>query len=300
MEQENEEFISVYAPRMHGALIPSSVPDAVLRLDPGLSRQQAGMQEAGNERSVWRPQTLPLDEKQARAWLRSMLGWGMQFETPGQLASVAAVEALHKQREIGGMDPTELAELKRFSSGAPFDAQAVSPQERHKAALLQAQLHLLLAWNLEERSLELSSLGKGLHSQYERFGQALGLEQDQEASEAGLGQPVSLDDAEPQLPVLEVLAAMLAFVPEHGCLYSEDQRLVASWQEQGLSFITLEERGEEQLQQAFSGQEDIVVGQAPGWRLAGRSGPFEDMPWLEREFLAVCRTGQQEAASASS
>ena len=161
--------------------------------------------------------------------------------------------------------------------------------------MLQAQLRLLLAWNLEERSMELSSLGQGLASQYERFGQALGLEEDEEGEEgedAGLLRPLSLNDGDDLLPRLEIVAAMLPFLPAESCLYTEDPHLVTAWMEQGMVFSGLDAQSSQELVLAFSGSDDVQLARAPGWRLAGKRGPEAELPWLEQEYLAVFRTSE--------
>ena len=191
------------------------------------------------------------------------------------------------------MPPGEAADLLRISSGLVVDAPealpGVSSEERQKALLLQAQLHLLLAWNLEEKSLELSSLGEGLASQYERFGKALGLEEDDDATEAGLVRPVDLDEGDELLPRLEVAAAMLAFLPAGSCLYTEDSPLVTAWMEQGVGFSGLADGCSQELAQACSGCEDLQVARVPGWKLAGRREPVAGLPWLEHDYLAAFR-----------
>lgn len=290
VEQENAEFIAVYAPGLHGALIPANAPATVLCFDPGLPLSQE--QSAAN-RGRFHPSNLPLSEKEAQAWLRSMLTWGMQFDSPGQLAAMAAAEALHKRSHIGGMPPDEVADLQRFSSGLAADiakdTAEASPEQKQKALLLQAQLHLLLAWSLEERKLELSSLGHGLASQYERFGQALGLEEDQEATEAGMVRPLTLEEGDDLTPRLEVAAAMLPFLPAGSCIYTEDSHLATAWLEQGIAFSGLEEGCSQELAQAFSGCEDVQLARTPGWRLAGKRGAVPELPWLDHEYLAAFR-----------
>lgn len=287
MEQEHAETIVVYAPRMHSALVPSGAPAAVLRFDPLAPDPE---EQGSSERGTFRPVSLPLDDKQAKAWIREMLAWGLQFDTPGQLSALAAADALHKQRDIGGMGASELEDLVNFSQATPVSrtTSAKPVGDPLAAARLQAQLQLLLAWNLEQRSLEVSSLNKGIADNYARFGQVLGLDSEEEAAEAGLGKPMLAEDNASLLPRLDVVAAMLAFLPAGSCLYSEDQGLLEAWAEQGLEFVALEEEGHSLAEPLGTG---AAVCKVPGWRLAGLRGAVPEKPWLEREFWAACRPG---------
>lgn len=288
MEQENSETIVVYAPRMHAALIPEAVPAAVFCFNPGLGAGLGAGQ--ASERGLFTPAALPLDAAKAKAWLRSMLEWGLQFDSPGQLTAMAVAEALQKQRNVSGMDPGELADLQRFAAGS----EAQVPQSREsaraaeeQAAKLQAQLRLLLAWNLEERAKELADLGQGLASQYQRFGQALGLgegDDEDESRDAGLSAPLLSQDAEDSLPHAEILASMLAFVPPGSCVYSDNPALTAVWREQGLEFKPFED-DEDSLAKTLGSKTSCC--RAPGWRLAGLPGPDVARPWLDAAFLAV-------------
>jgi len=289
VEQEKSETIVVYAPRLHAALVPQGVPVAVCCLDPGLGmphREVPG-------RESWTPADLPLEPAKARAWLGSMISWGLQFDSPGQLTAMAAAEAMQKRRDFGGMGQDELGDLQRFASGAQAK-DAPTEAESVETARVQAQLRLLLAWNLEERAMELLDLGQGLASQYQRFGQALGLDDDeqddasgdQEARQAGIASPVPADDVEDTLPGIEAVGSMLAFLPAQCCLYSDALGLVTAWRESGLEFIPLEDDADAGELAALLGPGRFVC-RAPGWKLAGLKSADPSMPWLEREYLAA-------------
>lgn len=290
MEQETNDTLVVYAPRLHAALIPAGVPPGVLLFDPSGADAPAAPAAAG-QRALWRPDNLPLPPKQAKTWLREMVAYGMQFESAGQLAAVAAAEAAQKLQSVGGLRPGELDDISRFASQT-HKAEPTA-QERLAAGLQQAQLALLLALSLEERSAELSGLDRDLSAQYARFGQALGLEEGDEsgtpladAGLSGLSSPLLTEEDAAALPCVESVAAMLAFLPEGAALYSEDPRLAAFWAEAGLDFAPLPEG--DPLRKRLSGQEAAVLAaRATGRQLIGADRPLPDKPWLERGFRVV-------------
>ncbi len=290
MEQETTETLVVYAPRLHAALLPAGVPSGVLLFDPRGTDTPAAAPETG-QRAFWHPDNLPLPPREAKAWLREMVAYGMQFESAGQLAAVAAAESAQKLQGVGGLRPGELDDIARFAS----QTQKTEPtaQERLAAGLQQAQLALLLALSLEERCAELAGLDRDFSAQYARFGQALGLEDGDvtgtplaAAGLSGLSTPLLTEEDAAALPCVENVTAMLAFVPEGAALYSEDPRLAAFWAEAGLRFASLDDQ--DPLQERLSGQDAaLLVARATGRQLTGADRPLPEKPWLERSFRVV-------------
>lgn len=275
----------LYVPHMHPQLLPQSLPGEVCRFDPGLA---GGLAAATEKQDVkpFLPDGLPLQPAQAAAWLREIVQYGMQFDSPGQLAATTAASSAALGQSIGGMRSDELEDISSFKARGGEQEQKpekdLQAQERAKA-----QCTLLLAWNLEERNLELSDLSKGLASHYERFGKALGLEDDGGEAEDELNSPVPLDDQASSLPRLQVVGAMLAFLPPESCLYTEDDRLYQEWRERGVEFSPAQP---ESLPFRCDVREagSLVTASAPGWKLAGLSRPTQHAPWLDREYSAVC------------
>ena len=159
----------------------------------------------------------------------------MQFDSPGQLAATTAASSAALGQSIGGMRSDELEDISSFKARGGEQEQKpekdLQAQERAKA-----QCTLLLAWNLEERNLELSDLSKWLASHYERFGKALGLEDDGGEAEDELNSPVPLDDQASSLPRLQVVGAMLAFFASGVLLVHGRRQTVSGVAERGVEF----------------------------------------------------------------
>lgn len=283
----------INVPRLHAAYLSARAPKAVVCFDPGLAQG-----ETAEGRGMFRPESLPFAPKQARAWVRETVSYGMQFDGPGQLAAVAAAEAAMKGKNVSGLRPDEMQELSSFSGAATPEEGAKAARDKAvkeeaakaQALVTQAQLTLLLAWYIEERSLELKDLSQGLASQYERFGAALdGKAEDTEGimkdaddvAETGLQAPLIDAEEAGTLPGPEVVAGILAFLPQEAALFTEDKALVAQWLEAGLTPVAFENSEYAARFPRFKGYAGLQVVTAPGWRLAGMSRPQPEKKWLD-------------------
>ncbi len=167
----------LYFPSMHPDLLDHDPVPCALFLDPGFETQCDGAR-------YFRPPDLPLDPQTARALVRDSLRFGEQFMSPGDMTAVSlAAEADRRKEESTASIRGEL--LRRIRGEQEADAS--------EAARRLAQYVLLLAWSHEERVLEMIGRGKGLEEGGARFGQALGVgdEDGQDLHELRIDQAVS-------------------------------------------------------------------------------------------------------------
>lgn len=280
MEQEASASIIVHVPGMHPELLPEHLPTGVRCFDPGLGTPPGrGARPDGRMHS---PGNLPLAPREARQWVNDILTYGLQFERPGDLAATAAASFSEAHILPDAMRKGEASALQAFivSGVAPT---APEPVDTARNRLLQAQMTLLLAWNLEERFLELDGLNRRLADSSQRFDQAIGPGAEEAPEEESLAVsrvtedlegPVYADAAAGQ----RVLEAMLAFLEHDVLLCTTDPFLIQAWQESGIETAAAE--GPDSL----AGTGGARMLRAPGWRLCGLSHPLAEKPWLDVEF----------------
>jgi hypothetical protein len=277
MEQEAAASIIVHVPGMHPELLPEHLPVGVRCFDPGLAPPATGFHTPGN---------LPLTPRQARQWVSDILAYGLQFQRPGDLAATAAASLSEAHILPDTMRKGESSDLQAFiaSGAAP---PVPEPVDSAGNRLLQAQMTLLLAWNLEERFLELGGLNRQLADSSRRFDQAIGPgaeEAPEEESLAvspvteGLEGPLYADASAGQ----QVLEPMLAFLERDVLLCSTDPALIQGWLESGIEAVAAAE-----LPDSLAGIDGVRLLRAPGWRLCGHGQPRSDKPWLDAEFRVV-------------
>lgn len=280
MEQEASASITVHVPGMHPELLPEHLPTGVRCFDPGLGTPAGG--GARPDGRFHTPRNLPLAPKQARQWVNDILAYGLQFERPGDLAATAAASLSEAHVLPGAMRGDEVAALQAFtfSDGAPA---APEPVDTARNRLLQAQMTLLLAWNLEERFLELDGLNRRLADSSRRFDRAIGPGTEEAPEEESLVVSSVTEDFEGPAYAdatagQRVLEAMLAFLEHDVLLCTMDPFLIEAWQESGIETTAAE--GPDSL----VGTVGARMLRAPGWRLCGHSQPLADKPWLDAEF----------------
>lgn len=281
MEQEAAASIIVHVPGMHPELLPEHLPAGVRCFDPGLATPAGG--GAGPDGRFHAPLNLPLTPRQARQWVKDILAYGLQFERPGDLAATAAASLSEAHILPDTMRKGEASDLQAFiaSGVAPT---APEPVDTAGTRLLQAQMTLLLAWNLEERFLELGGLNRRLADSSRRFDQAIGPGAEEASEEEtlavspvteGLEVPLYADAAAGQ----RVLEAMLAFLERDILLCTTDPTLIQAWQESGIETVAAAE-----LPESLAGVGGVRLLRAPAWRLCGHAQPPVDKPWLDAEF----------------
>lgn len=261
----------------------AALPEGVRFLDPGLARP-------GSPEHLM-PEEAPYDRRNARALLSDTLNFGLSVANPRDISAQGLIreeEALSKEGSLA-----VLGEVERALSGA--DSGANAAPDAWEQARRQAQMLLLLAWNLEERAIELRGIGQGLSDSWERLGRSVALgeadvddEADEEALEvgrmlSGLGVP---DAAPAPAPWRRVLEAMSVLAP--GAVFlTADPAVAADLTEGGaLAAASSAEVRVEGL------AESVAVRRAPAWKFLGLDRAPESRPWLEGEISVAVVSGE--------
>ncbi len=269
-------------PFMHPELLSEAVrtalPDSLRFLDPGI----------GDPRSAAHllPEAAPFDRRMARALLADTLRYGESVANPRDLLARSLVQ--QAQSLAGEGSGLVQREVERSLSGAPdLTAAGCGSGEADplQAALRQGQMLLLLAWNLEERMLELRSIDAGLRDSWAQLGASVAqgdAEADDEADHEALafGQQLSgmrpLEATQLAVPWRTLLEPFLLLVPG-ATLCAALPEIAAMLADAGVA----------------EARADLVPGASrvfldAAWRLLGLSRLPESRPWLAAELtLAV-------------
>ena len=151
---------TILFPVMHERLAAGPLPAGVTLFDPGLSDKESHL----------RPESLPLDEKAARGYVHSSLAFGEQFKDPRDLSRYLSGAG---DDFYSGTTQSIHTELSRRERG-------VAPQSDGRDDMIRAQSLLLLAWEFEERALELGDMDSGLAAQAVALQSSLSDEDDEE------------------------------------------------------------------------------------------------------------------------
>ncbi|MBU1230762.1 MAG: hypothetical protein KKA55_04330 [Proteobacteria bacterium] len=264
----------LYFPHLHPELLPDelrqALPEDLRFLDPGLALPDSS--------SHFLPDSAPFDRSTAKAILADTLRFGESVGAPRDIAVHGLLQQAQSLSPESGRQV--LADVENSLVGA-----AAQPDARPEPALearQQSQTLLLLAWNLEERMLDLRHIDAGLRSSWQRLGESLdplgaadgagpasaaGVDAEDESDAdalalgrmlAGMNPPDAFAESLPWRRILEAFAVLAPGLD----LVTADASIVAALREAGLPEI----RG------AF---------EAPAWRLAGHDRCPAGKPWLE-------------------
>ncbi|MDP3428029.1 MAG: hypothetical protein Q8S17_11730 [Humidesulfovibrio sp.] len=268
--------MTLYFPHLHPALLTGlerqALPEGVRFLDPGLAPADSPDHAL--------PDSAPFDRRLAKAILADTMRFGESVGNPRDIA----VHGLLQQVQALAPESGRLvqAEVERSMAGAGgLKDAAPDPQ---LAARRQAQTLLLLAWNLEERILDLRQIDAGLRESWARLGQSvtpveeadhelageLASETDGEAMAlgtmlSGLGLPEPDGEALPWRRILEAFAVL-----------APGQDLVTADADIALA-----------LREAGAPEAGCVF-EAPAWRLSGLDRCPSARPWLDVPVRLVC------------
>ncbi|MBA4358348.1 MAG: hypothetical protein C0405_11565 [Desulfovibrio sp.] len=286
--------MTLYFPHLHPDLLSDAqrqaLPEGVRFLDPGLAKPDSPDHVL--------PETAPFDRRLARAILADTLRFGESVAAPRDLA----VQGLLQRAEALSDESERLVLASVAGAVAGAEALPDALPAPFLAARQQAQTLLLLAWNLEERILDLRSIDAGLRSSWTRLGESLCPAADACSADgqALMAEPESVDDSETQadghalalgtmlsgmtppdaygesLPWRRILEAFAALVPGAE-LVTADADIAAALREAGLP----EAQG---------------VIQAPAWMLSGLDRCPHERPWLDTVVRLTCVPAPQGAA----
>ncbi len=273
---------------------PSLVPEA---LAPGGARfllLEPGLRRAADPSVYLVPGNLPMDRRQARAWLAQSMEFANRFQHRGDLSGVFATG----QDDFYSGSSQDIQSQLRSMEGAPV---AEDPED---LARRRAQMVLLLAVGLEERLAEIQALNRRLGDSWQGMAESLGLEED----DAGrlphvlaVSPAATPDSAEPlplgwldeyglSWPML--LECVFCFLPPDALLLVGDSSLFRAWVDMGLEFSPPAEPP--------AGLEPgALMGRAPGHVWSGRGSVPGDRPWLASERVVIfvpAGDGQEESA----
>jgi hypothetical protein len=283
--------MTLYFPHLHPALLSDlerqALPQGVHFLDPGLARPDSPDHVL--------PEAAPFDRSLARAILADTLRFGESVADPRDIA----VHGLLQQAQVLAPESGRLvlAEVERSIIGA--EGQSGASADRMLEARRQAQTLLLLAWNLEERMLDLRQIDAGLRDSWARLGESVaspesadadtsllstvsGAEEGEEADGDALAvgkvlSGLTLPEADSEaLPWRRILEAFAVLAPDQA-LVTADEYIAASLREAGLA----ESKG---------------VFEAPAWKLAGLDRCPAARPWLETLVRLACVGAAQGGA----
>lgn len=271
--------MTFYFPHLHPALLADSereaLPDGVRFLDPGLGPSDSPVHQL--------PENAPFDRRTAKAVLADTMRFGEDVANPREIA----VHGLLQQAQALAPESGRLvqAEVERSLAGVgtTTDVQADPLLEARR----QAQTLLLLAWNLEERMLDLRQIDAGLRDSWSRLGESVSPAEEAEHVAApaegedsvetdgdamavgtmlsGLGLP---EPDEESLPWRRMLEAFAVLAPGQDLVTAETE--IA---------LTLREAGVPESNGVF---------QAPAWRLSGLDRCPSARPWLDVQVRLAC------------
>jgi hypothetical protein len=268
--------MTLYFPQMHPDLLTDSerqaLPEGVRFLDPGLARPDSPDHAL--------PEHAPFDRRLAKAILADTLRFGESVSDPRDIA----VHGLLQQAQALSPESGRLVQAEVERSLAKAEGQPGVPADPLLEARRQAQTLLLLAWNLEERMLDLREIDAGLRESWARLGESVSsaekaeqaaapghfdpdpdvdLEVDTEALAVGqMLSGLTLPDAYGEaLPWRRLLEAFAVLAPGQD-LVTSDAFIIATLREAGVSEV----KG---------------VFEAPAWRLSGLDRCPAARPWLD-------------------
>jgi len=257
-------------PQMHPELLPAAaraaLPADARFLDPGVGKP-------GSPDHV-RPDLAPFDARTAKALLTDTLRFGESVSSPRDILAQGLVE------QANALNPESSravqAEVERSILGAVAPEQAAP--DALENARRQAQMVLLLAWNLEDRLLDLRGAEAKIQTAWERLDKSVSAgegESDDESDHesmhlgrelSGLTLPM---DASTALPWRKLLESFAVLVPE-AFWATTDEEIGAALTDAGVPEAPLAD---------MPGAACVFRAQA--WRLIGLDRLPEARPWLD-------------------
>jgi len=266
---------AVFFPFMRSGLAPAAARDAVLFFNPGVNADPARLLPIENP---------PLDEAGVREAIGRFESLAEGVRTPRDLETLRSMLRNDEYAQTSSLIAAELAD--RMTPGRP---------EAARKKLVQAQTLLCLACKLEDRLVELHGLSEGLTKTWDKFGETLGVEDDDDLVDSALPgaaftPQVSFED-DFRIPWTGVLEALLAFLPPSRPLFLTDGDIAEIWLDRGLG---LEKADPASLKKAFLDGSvpagEYHIGTYPGYRLALSNRQSEDKPWLDAPRTVIIGT----------
>ncbi|MEF8942483.1 MAG: hypothetical protein V5B78_06765 [Desulfohalobiaceae bacterium] len=265
-------------PWMHPEATPETARRGVRFLDPGLG-------DSRESESLWTPEGLPLDRKEAARYAKEALSFGERFQDHKELEYLRAAGL---EDFFSGTSSSLSDELERRLKAQDGETGDTDGEQRKRG-----QMVLLLNWMLEDNALQAREGERQYNTMMSELRDTLGLEDSSEWQ--GLGfRNVSVSTGEGVSSHWSgIMPWFLLFLPGDGILFIEDGAIQAELRENCAEAVSLSEAsGHEELKR-FAGEGglsgDILVDS--GWRLALKSRPDQEMAWLNREYTVFLERG---------
>lgn len=265
-------------PWMHPEAAPEAARRGVRFLDPGLG-------DSRQRESLWTPEGLPLDRKEAARYVKEALSFGERFQDHKELEYLRAAGLEDFFSSTSSSLSDELERRLKTWDGETGDTDS----EQRK----RGQMVLLLGWMLEDHALQARKGERQYNEMMTELRDTLGLEDSSEWQALGF-RDVSVSMEEGGASRWSGLMPwFLLFLPHDGVLFVEDGAIQEDLRENCAETVSLSEAsGHEELKR-FAGERvlsgDILVDS--GWRLALKNRPDPEMAWLDREYTVFLERG---------
>lgn len=279
--------MTLYFPHLHPDLLSDSerqaLPDGVRFLDPGLARPDSPDHVL--------PESAPFDRRLAKAILADTMRFGESVANPRDIA----VHGLLQQVQALAPESGRLVQAtveRTIVGGAGAQGQPGATPDPQLEARRQAQTLLLLAWNLEERMLDLRQIDAGLRDSWARLGQSVASpEEADEADEAGAAsQSAAAEGEEADSDALAVGKTLSGLgLPEPDGETLPWRRILEAFAvlAPGEALVTADADIASALREAEVPEARDAF-EAPAWRLSGLDRCPAARPWLDVPVRLAC------------
>lgn len=278
MKGASGDAVLLHFPCLTPALAGVDVP-GVRFLDPGL----AGPDESGRVR----PDGLPLGGEELAGFLREFERLRRETKNPKDLALLAGASGGHFFNDTSFALREELEDQLHPERVAARRGRAAQLALCLACAIEQSVLDLAEAGALDERFRQTMAESLGIEAGLDDDDDALALAAALSAAQ-GMPSPAAFAD-EFRPPWRQLLVPFWAMAPEGAGLFIADPDIAAGLIDAG---IVAQEASAEDLAAWFPAgppELPLLAGTVTGWRLAGKTRPVADAPWLDtpRPVLVV-------------
>ncbi|WP_043600471.1 hypothetical protein [Solidesulfovibrio magneticus] len=261
-------------------LTPAVSSDGV----PGVRFLDPGLGEPGDP-ELLRPADLPLSQEELAGFLREFERLRRETKNPKDLALLAGAGGGHFFSETS------------FAVREALEDQ-LNPGRVALRRAKQAQLALCLAAMIEHSVLELAEAGSLDEDFRKDLAESLGIEDGDDdddtamvlaaafSSDGGLPTPATLAD-EFRPPWRQLLSPFWAIAPVETGLFIDDPEIAATLQDADLGFDDVAPEAFPALFPGGSPDAPLIAARPSGYRLAGRTRPDPEAPWLDMTRLVV-------------
>jgi len=249
---------ALFFPYMHPEFVEREIPDWVCFLDPGIAESR------GYSSLFFRPDNLPIPEKEALKYVDKCLDFGEQFRDPKEISYLLGGNFQDFHRET-------TTHIKSLLTASKSDSDISGNKSGNN--FLNAQMVLLLSWTLEEKLMEYRQLQHGVDDQWKNLLQDLGIEEENDYF-PGIksSSPNELPYLYRELDWVKILPWFLLFTGSLA-LFVLDTSIKEHWEEHGLVF--------EQFSSDIPGLYHVY---ARGYELVLENEESDTRSWLNQQY----------------